>query len=82
MVLALVLPLLLPLWLLTPVMASVSYDHKAVVINGERKILISGSIHYPRSTPEVRWRILREKVFLLPILQFLAIHVSFDLVFS
>lgn len=33
--------------------ASVSYDHKAISINGQRKILISGSIHYPRSTPEM-----------------------------
>lgn len=33
--------------------ASVSYDNKAIKINGQRKILISGSIHYPRSTPEV-----------------------------
>ncbi|GFP93194.1 beta-galactosidase [Phtheirospermum japonicum] len=34
------------------VRATVSYDDKAFVINGNRKILISGSIHYPRSTPE------------------------------
>jgi hypothetical protein len=33
--------------------AAVSYDHRALVINGRRRILISGSIHYPRSTPEV-----------------------------
>lgn len=33
--------------------ASVSYDHKAIIVNGQRRILISGSIHYPRSTPEV-----------------------------
>lgn len=33
--------------------ASVSYDSKAITINGRRRILISGSIHYPRSTPEV-----------------------------
>lgn len=33
--------------------ASVSYDHKAIVIDGRRRILISGSIHYPRSVPEV-----------------------------
>ncbi|XP_058227609.1 beta-galactosidase [Rhododendron vialii] len=33
--------------------ASVSYDNKAIKINGQRKILISGSIHYPRSTPEM-----------------------------
>lgn len=32
---------------------SVSYDHKAITLNGRRRILISGSIHYPRSTPEV-----------------------------
>jgi hypothetical protein len=34
--------------------AAVSYDHRSLVINGRRRILISGSIHYPRSTPEVR----------------------------
>lgn len=33
---------------------SVSYDSRAITINGKRRILISGSIHYPRSTPEVR----------------------------
>lgn len=32
---------------------SVSYDSKAIAINGKRRILISGSIHYPRSSPEV-----------------------------
>jgi hypothetical protein len=31
----------------------VSYDDRALVIDGERRIIISGSIHYPRSTPEV-----------------------------
>lgn len=33
--------------------AAVSYDHRSLVINGRRRILISGSIHYPRSTPEM-----------------------------
>lgn len=33
---------------------SVSYDRKALVIDGQRRILFSGSIHYPRSTPDVR----------------------------
>ena len=33
--------------------ASVTYDRKAVVVNGQRRILLSGSIHYPRSVPEV-----------------------------
>ncbi|KAI8553539.1 hypothetical protein RHMOL_Rhmol05G0024000 [Rhododendron molle] len=34
------------------VTASVTYDGKSILINGQRRILISGSIHYPRSTPE------------------------------
>lgn len=36
--------------------AAVTYDRKAVVVNGQRRILLSGSIHYPRSVPEVRPR--------------------------
>lgn len=32
---------------------SVTYDRKALLINGQRRILFSGSIHYPRSTPDV-----------------------------
>ncbi|KAK7349245.1 hypothetical protein VNO77_06456 [Canavalia gladiata] len=40
--------------------ASVSYDHKAITINGQRRILLSGSIHYPRSTPEM-WPDLIQK---------------------
>ncbi|KAM4102132.1 hypothetical protein ACB094_05G200400 [Castanea mollissima] len=32
---------------------TVTYDHKALVIDGKRRILQSGSIHYPRSTPEM-----------------------------
>lgn len=34
--------------------AAVTYDHRSLTINGQRRILISGSIHYPRSTPDVR----------------------------
>ncbi|KAL8466158.1 hypothetical protein ACS0TY_035314 [Phlomoides rotata] len=40
--------------------ASVSYDSTAITVNGQRKILISGSIHYPRSTPEM-WPDLIQK---------------------
>nr|GMD32323.1 beta-galactosidase-like [Ipomoea batatas] len=40
--------------------ASVSYDRNAIIVNGQRKILISGSIHYPRSTPEM-WPDLIQK---------------------
>lgn len=34
--------------------SKVTYDRKAILINGQRRILFSGSIHYPRSTPEVK----------------------------
>ena len=30
---------------------TVSYDHRAITINGQRTMLIGGVIHYPRSTP-------------------------------
>ena len=32
----------------------ITSDARGIMINGERKILISGSVHYPRSTPEVQ----------------------------
>ncbi|WMV13106.1 hypothetical protein MTR67_006491 [Solanum verrucosum] len=32
---------------------SVTYDKKSLIINGQRKILFSGSVHYPRSTPDM-----------------------------
>ncbi|KAF5205967.1 Beta-galactosidase [Thalictrum thalictroides] len=38
----------------------VSYDRKALVINGRRRILFSTSIHYPRSNPEI-WGYLIKK---------------------
>jgi hypothetical protein len=31
----------------------VAYDKKVVLIDGQMRILFSGSIHYPRSTPDV-----------------------------
>lgn len=33
---------------------NVTYDGRSLIINGQHKILFSGSIHYPRSTPDVR----------------------------
>ncbi|XP_058756150.1 beta-galactosidase-like [Vicia villosa] len=51
--------LLLFLWVCS-VNASVSYDNKAILVNGQRKILFSGSIHYPRSTPQM-WPELIQK---------------------
>ncbi|GMN53119.1 hypothetical protein TIFTF001_022272 [Ficus carica] len=47
-------------WLCSSATASVTYDHRAIIINGKRRILISGSIHYPRSTPEM-WPDLIQK---------------------
>ncbi|WJX61021.1 Beta-galactosidase 3 [Trifolium repens] len=35
------------------VYSNVTYDRKAIIINGQRRILFSGSIHYPRSTPDM-----------------------------
>ncbi|OAY37993.1 beta-galactosidase 8 [Manihot esculenta] len=40
--------------------SNVTYDHRALLINGKRRVLISGSIHYPRSTPEM-WPDLIQK---------------------
>lgn len=31
----------------------VKYDGRSLILDGQRKILFSGSIHYPRSTPQV-----------------------------
>jgi hypothetical protein len=31
----------------------VSYDGRALILDGTRRMLFSGDIHYPRSTPEV-----------------------------
>jgi len=46
----------LALVLMAAVMASgrnVTYDGRSLIVDGQHKILFSGSIHYPRSTPEV-----------------------------
>ncbi|XP_027342631.1 beta-galactosidase 8-like isoform X1 [Abrus precatorius] len=40
--------------------ANVQYDHRALLIDGKRRVLISGSIHYPRCTPEM-WPDLIQK---------------------
>ncbi|XP_057419839.1 beta-galactosidase 6-like [Lotus japonicus] len=33
--------------------AEVTYDGRSLIIDGQRKLLFSGSIHYPRSTPQM-----------------------------
>lgn len=45
---------------MTSFAANVTYDHRALVIDGQRRVLISGSIHYPRSTPDM-WPDLIQK---------------------
>ncbi|KAL0353143.1 UNVERIFIED_CONTAM: Beta-galactosidase 6 [Sesamum angustifolium] len=44
----------------TAVSTTVTYDSKALVIDGKRRILQSGSVHYPRTTPEVWPEIIRK----------------------
>ncbi|MCS6831641.1 MAG: beta-galactosidase, partial [bacterium] len=40
-------------------MPNIGYDHRAVTIDGKRTLLLSGAIHYPRSTPGM-WRSLMQ----------------------
>ncbi|KAM7259914.1 hypothetical protein ACFE04_015655 [Oxalis oulophora] len=56
----LVLSLLLFFYVFCVIKGSVSYDHRSIIISGQKKILISGSIHYPRSTPQM-WPDLIQK---------------------
>lgn len=32
---------------------TVTYDSRSLIVNGKRELFFSGSIHYPRSTPNV-----------------------------
>ncbi|XP_057459091.1 beta-galactosidase 7-like [Lotus japonicus] len=53
--------LLLSLALLSSCLAvEVSYDANALIINGERRIIFSGAVHYPRSTVEM-WPDIMQK---------------------
>ncbi|PIA35985.1 hypothetical protein AQUCO_03400110v1 [Aquilegia coerulea] len=40
---------------------NVSYDHRALIIDGNRRMLISAGFHYPRATPEM-WPDLIAKI--------------------
>jgi hypothetical protein len=40
-------------------MPNVAFDGVAVTVGGERKLILSGAVHYPRSTPAMWPRILR-----------------------
>ncbi|XLR40997.1 hypothetical protein S83_025657, partial [Arachis hypogaea] len=56
----LVLVWVMGIYATTLLCATVDYDHRALLIDGKRRVLISGSIHYPRSTPEM-WPDLIQK---------------------
>jgi len=32
---------------------NVTYDHRAVILGGKRRMLVSAGLHYPRATPEM-----------------------------
>ncbi|XP_024542252.1 beta-galactosidase 8 isoform X1 [Selaginella moellendorffii] len=49
----LLLLLALPLLLAGASATNISYDHRAIIIGGQRRILISGCIHYPRASPQM-----------------------------
>jgi len=38
---------------------NVTYDHRAVILGGKRRMLVSAGLHYPRATPEVSTDTLR-----------------------
>nr|BAB86232.1 putative beta-D-galactosidase [Oryza sativa Japonica Group] len=40
--------------------SSVTYDHRSLIISGRRRLLISTSIHYPRSVPEMWPKLVAE----------------------
>ncbi len=40
---------------------SIGYDGRALILDGQRRVLISGSVHYPRSTPGM-WPSLAKRV--------------------
>jgi len=44
--------------------SNVSYDGRSLIIDGQRKLLISASIHYPRSVPAVSTTSLIHQLFL------------------
>ena len=41
-------------------MQVVSFDKRSLIVNGKRELILSGAVHYPRSTPSMWPRILRE----------------------
>ncbi|XP_078447320.1 beta-galactosidase 6-like isoform X2 [Wolffia australiana] len=42
-----------------PASGNVTYDGRSLIVGGEKKIVFSGSVHYPRSTPEMWPRLIQ-----------------------
>ena len=40
---------------------NVSYDKRSIIIDGQRILLLSGSLHYPRTTPVITFPIYFQK---------------------
>lgn len=55
---------------------SVTYDARSLIIDGQHKILFSGSIHYPRSTPEVP--LLHYIIIYILVLDWFSFPFSFE----
>ncbi|KHG11296.1 Beta-galactosidase [Gossypium arboreum] len=68
--------LLFSSWVFSLVSATVSYDSKAIIINGRRRILLSGSIHYPRSTPEYYFEDRYDLVRFVKLVQQAGLYVN------
>lgn len=51
---------------------NVSYDHRAIIVDGKRRMLISAGIHYPRATPQVH---ISDFAWILRINESLHLHL-------
>ena len=41
-------------------MHTITADQRSLILDGQRQLILSGAVHYPRSTPAMWPRILRE----------------------
>ena len=41
-------------------MSKISYDHRAITIDGKRTLVLAGAMHYPRSTPSMWPELMRK----------------------
>ncbi|KAG8633151.1 hypothetical protein MANES_18G079900v8 [Manihot esculenta] len=55
---------------------NVTYDGRSLIINGQHRILFSGSIHYPRSTPEYDFSGRKDIISFIKEIQAQGLYVS------